>query len=363
MKLFTQQMVGGFTSLLIILILAAFNPAQSQVRMRANLQIVDNTGATLMDGNMTNYSATYSNAIDGYDIWKMSNFGENFGILRSTANLVIERRSLIAQRDTTFFRMWNMQQRNYRIQLIVENLHTFNLVGVIKDNYLNQEIPVSLNDTSNINFTVNGQPGSYAQNRFQLIYTNISVAAGPLPVNFTGIHASRKNNNIQLSWTVEDEIALQKYIVEYATDGFHFKALEEVKSANTSIRKTYTVLHSSPGAGDHFYRIKGISLGDKVQYSPIARVSGAENQPALNVYPNPVVNKTLQMQLNISQAGIYSMHLVNSIGSKQELASKLLPAGQSIQTVHLPKNTGAGIYRLQLTAPDKSVLIKTIHVL
>lgn len=364
MKFFTQPMVGGsLTSLLIILILTAFNPAQSQVRMRANLMIVDNTGATLMDGNMTNYNANYSNAIDGYDIWKMSNFGENFGILRTSANLVIERRSLIAQRDTTFFRMWNMQQRNYRIQLIVENLHTFNLVGFIRDNYLNQEILVDLNDTSNINFTVNSQPGSFAQNRFQLIYTDISVAAGPLPVNFTHIQASRKNNNIQVAWTVEEEISMQKYMVEYSVDGIHFKDFQDVKAANTSIKKTYTILHNSPGAGDHFYRIKGISLGDKVQYSPIARISGIKNQDALNVYPNPVVNKTLQMQLNISQSGIYRINLVNSNGNKQELASQQLPAGQSLQTLNLPKNMSAGIYRLQLTAPDKSVLIKTITVL
>jgi hypothetical protein len=77
-----------------------------------NLFIVYNNGATLMDVNMTNYNNQYSNAVDGNDIWKMSNFGENFGIIRSSANLVFERRSLIAVNDTTYFRMWNMQLSN-----------------------------------------------------------------------------------------------------------------------------------------------------------------------------------------------------------------------------------------------------------
>jgi hypothetical protein len=105
------------TFLLFILIISCSSIAHSQERMRANLFIVDNNGTTLMDGNMTNYHNQYSNEVDGNDIWKMSNFGENFGIIRTSANLVNERRSLIAVNDTTYFRMWNMQLRNYRIPL------------------------------------------------------------------------------------------------------------------------------------------------------------------------------------------------------------------------------------------------------
>ncbi len=346
-----------------ILIVSLFTPASAQVRMRANLMIVDANGATLMDGNMTNYAATYSNAIDGYDIWKMSNFGENFGILRSTANLVIERRNLITNCDTTYFRMWNVQQRNYRIQLITENLHTFNLFAFVRDSYLNQDIPVALNDTSNIDFAVTSVPASKAQNRFTLIYKNLNTAGGALPVQFTSIQLQRKNNDVQVNWAVENEINMVKYVVEYATDAVNFTPVKEVASNNSRSPKSYSIADSRSTATDHFYRIRGIDLGGKIQYSAIARLGASKGQQALNVYPNPVTNKTCQLQLEVTQASTYKVTLTSMNGQRQELSSLSVTAGQSLQTLSLPKNTIPGIYRLQLTAPNESVLVKTIHVL
>jgi len=221
MKFFTQPLtVFKHIGLSLILIASFSQFSQSQVRMRANLFIVEYNGATLLDGNMTNYDNIYSNAVDGNDIWKMTNFGENFGILRSSANLVAERRSLIVNRDTTFFRMWNMHVRNYRIQVIAENLHQSNLLGYVHDNYLNQNNPINLNDTTHIDFAVSNIPGSYAPDRFQLIYADLSF--GPLPVTFTGIQAQRKNKEIWITWNVEQEISMEKYIVEVAPDAVNF---------------------------------------------------------------------------------------------------------------------------------------------
>ena len=350
-------------SLTAVLILSLFTPASSQVRMRANLMIVDANGATLMDGNMTNYSSAYSNAVDGYDIWKMSNFGENFGILRSTANLVIERRSLISSSDTTFFRMWNVQQRNYRLQVITENLHTFNLVGFMRDCFLNQDIQVGLNDTSNINFSVTSNPASSAQNRFLLIYKDINAAGGALPVQFTSIQLQRKNNDVQVSWKVENEINMVKYVVEYAADAVHFAPVKEVASSNSTISRAYSIADNRSASTDHFYRIRAIDLAGKIQYSAVARLSASKAGQGMNVYPNPVMNKSCQLQLDVMQAGTYKISLIATNGQRQELGSLLVTAGQSVQTLGLPKNTQAGIYRLQLTAPDNTVLLKTIHVL
>ncbi len=364
MKNFTLTKVAcARISLTAILILSLFTPARSQVRMRANLMIVDATGATLMDGNMTNYGAGYSNAVDGYDIWKMSNFGENFGILRSTANLVIERRSLIALADTTYFRMWNVQQRNYRLQVITENLHTFNLVAFVRDSYLNQDIPVGLNDTSNINFTVTSNSASKAQNRFTLIYKDVNTTGGALPVQFTAIQLQRNNNNVQVIWGVENEINMVKYVVEYAADAVHFAPVKEVASSNSTGARSYSIADNRPTGMDHFYRIRAIDLGGKIQYSAIARLGASKGEKGMNVYPNPVTNKRCQLQLDVALGGNYKVSLTAVNGQRQELGSLAVTAGQSVLTLPLPKNTVAGVYRLQLTAPDQSVLLKTIHVL
>lgn len=365
MQNFTKKLVPyTFMYAAIILIcLTQSLSSNAQVRMRANLQIVDANGTTLMDGNMTNYNNIYSNAIDGYDIWKMSNFGENFGILRSTANLVVERRALITSADTTYFRMWNMQQRNYRIQVIAEKLHTSNLMGFVRDSYLNQDFPIDLNDTTDINFTVNSQAGSSAADRFKLIYVNLSVAAGTLPVNFTGLTASRKSNNIQLSFSVANEINMHQYVVQHSADGRLFKDITTIAPSGAGSSKTYQTFDVQTATATHFYRIKGISIGGKEQFSVIAKVSAQSNQPAIQVYPNPITGKSMQIELNNTIAGTHQLVAISNIGQRFVLPSLKIAGTQQMQTVQLPGSMAPGVYRLQVTAPDAKVLVKTIVVL
>lgn len=365
MKNFTKKLVPYIymyaATILICLTLSLSTNAQ--VRMRANLHIVDASGTTLMDGNMTNYNNIYSNSIDGYDIFKMSNFGENFGILRNTSNLAIERRSLITSTDTTYFRMWNLQQRNYRIQVIAEKLHNSNLLGFVRDSYLNQDFPIDLNDTTDIDFSVNGQVGSAAANRFKLIYVDLSTAAGTLPVSFTGFTASRKNNNIQLSFSVANEINMYEYVVQHSADGRLFKDITTIAPSGVGSSKTYQSLDVQTASATHFYRIKGISIGGKEQYSVIAKVSAQGNQPAIQVYPNPITGKSMQIELNNTVAGTHQLVAISNNGQRFVLPALKIAGTQQMQTVQLPSSMAPGIYRLQVTAPDAKVLVKTIVVL
>jgi hypothetical protein len=140
----------------------------SQENMRANLYAVPATGsAILMDGNFTNYDNIYSNAVDWDDAWKMTNPGENFGIYRENVNLVVERRQEIGLTDTTFFKMWNMQQRSYQLQIITSNMSDPQLRASVIDSYLNTTIAVELNDTTFIPFTVTADAGSSSSVAFQ----------------------------------------------------------------------------------------------------------------------------------------------------------------------------------------------------
>ncbi len=365
MKNFTKKLVPYLFMYvsMILICLTQTHSSLAQIRMRANLHIVDANGATLLDGNMTNYSATYSNAIDGYDIWKMSNFGENFGILRTTANLVIERRSLIGTSDTTYFRMWNMQQRNYRIQVIAENLHNQDLLGFVRDSYLNQDYPIDLNDTTDIDFTVNTHAGSKAANRFKLIYADRNIILAPLPVNFTGLYASRKSQNIHLSFSVDNEINLQQYLVQHSADGRLFKDIAAIQPSSIAGSKTYQTVDVQTATATHFYRIKGISLGGKEQFSAIARVSAASNQADIQVYPNPISGRSMQLELNNTVSGTHQLVAIGNNGQKFVLPQLKIAGTQQIQTLQLPAQMPPGIYRLQVTTPDASVLVKTIIVL
>ena len=60
---------------------------------------------TLMDGNMTIYDDIYCNCVNWEDALKMTNPGENWGLVRSGTSLAVERRKFIPETDTTYIRM------------------------------------------------------------------------------------------------------------------------------------------------------------------------------------------------------------------------------------------------------------------
>ena len=347
--------------LFAILLLFISVEANAQESMRANLYVVDASGTTLVDGNLTNYNDIYSNAVDIDDAWKMTNPGINFGILRDGNTLVVERRSIIGNADTTFFRMWNMPQLNYRIRLVLKNLNHPGLKGSIKDNYLNTEYPIGLNDTTYYNFTVDANPASANQNRFQVIFGINSFV--PVDVNFTGIQLQRQGNDALVEWTVSNEVSMELYTIEHSVDGRNFNSLQQVNPVNTQVAKTYTYKHLNIPAAENFYRIKAVSSGGRIQYSPIAKLCTVNAAKDITVYPNPVVNKTVQLQFNKQAAGKYNISLIYSNGVRQSLLSMQLGIGQESRSVKLPQSLAAGTYRLQFVGADNKAIIKTIQVL
>src|SRR5664279_1839868 len=106
--------------------------------IRSNLYHVETDGTTnLLDGDLTQYDASYSNAVDGMDARKMSNFSENIGMLRGTSTLVIERRHTIDNADTIFYKMWNIRhEETYQLEFIASNLDHPGLLGYLEDSYL-----------------------------------------------------------------------------------------------------------------------------------------------------------------------------------------------------------------------------------
>ncbi len=334
---------------------------KAQEFMRANLYIVDANTITLMDGNRTDYNNNYSNAVDINDAWKMTNPGVNFGILRDGYNLVVERRSIIVNTDTTFFKMWNLIPNHYRLKLILNKLGHPGLQCILRDNYLLSDTRISLDDTTNYDFTIDANISSANQLRFQLIY-------GPsIPVNenviFTAMEAKRTDAGILVDWSVTNEVSVASYTVETSLDGFFFSNIENVIPGIGSASKSYQFNDTRAAECENYYRIKVIKLNGSIQYSIIAKVPPLVKGSRIFVYPNPVVNKTIQLHFNNYRAGMYQIILINSSSVKQQLTSKYIISGESIHTLDLPNGLVPGIYQLIISDQNKNVKTITISVL
>ncbi|MEO6127388.1 MAG: hypothetical protein ABIP30_03485, partial [Ferruginibacter sp.] len=340
--------------------------------MSTNFYIVDANGPTLMDGNITIYDNQYSNGVDWNDGTKMNNYGENWGLIRNGVSLVVERRQLVAGPDTAFFNMWGMQLRNYRFEVTMENFDSTTIAAYVWDEYLHAITPVHFSGITTVNFTVDNNAASKQARRFKLIYTTPSNYAtvyattyGLLPVTITGINAIRVSNGAQVNWTVETENSMNNYQVEGSEDGTNFKTLATVNALNTAGRHSYSYIDNTATKEISYYRIKAITKYGNPTFTSIAKIGALSTTTAaeVNVFPNPVTNRTVQLRWDNASIGIWETSLVYPDGRMQPLKSQIITSSRVQTTVALPVNLPAGVYSLYLKNAEGKAIVKTIIVL
>lgn len=311
-----------------------------------------------MDGNFTSFKSGFSNSVDINDAWKLANPGVNFGILRDGYDLVLERRDLVTTADTTFFRIWNMMQHNYRIMFEPSHFNHPGLNAFLKDTYLNTEAAVRLDNTTYVDFEITADPASAAENRFQLIYT--TNATTMVDVAFTGVKAVKQGSNALIGWDVINENHVESYTIESSDDGINFTPAFNQQANNTGADASYEYAYANTSGP--YYRIKATITGGRTVYSSVVklRIPGG---PSMIVLSNPVTDKKLNLHFDDIAGGKYSIHLFSANGTRIEIGTMALQAGESNVTVSLPANTQRGIYRVQLVGQDKTRLVKSILVL
>lgn len=349
-------------SLLIIhLALVSSSLSQTSGQLRANLYSFNADGTTyLSDGNLTMYNVENSNAVDERDAVKMSNFGENFGILRGTTTLAIERRKTITTVDTIFFRMWNMRKKSYKLELITAGLVQSELIGVLEDKYLNTAISLNLNAANSITFTISNDIASAAPDRFRILFSLPAPSFRVLPITFTGIKAFKENDNIKLEWTVENEKDISEYQIHKSVNGQQFLTIAKIVSKGKST-SSYSWTDFSAMSENNFYRICSIDRNGKIQFSNVAKVSSDINI-LYSLYPNPVTDGSISIQIYNSVKGIYTLRLINNYGQLVYLKQLMHSATTSTQSLQFTKNISEGNYILEIITPDNSKITRKILV-
>lgn len=338
------------------------NVSIAQESMRANLYVIDGNNALLMDGNLTEYNEAFSNNVDIYDAWKLSNFGMNLGILRSGYNLAVERRRTIKYNDTTFFRMWNMSKNNYRIRLVLRNLDKPWIRGYLLDNYLRTETRIGLNDTTDINFSVDNDPASASEMRFSLVFRS-SIPVPP-KTRFISLLTLRKNRDVLIKWDVANENEITNYIVERSSNGIDFSEVYRVQAtSNNNTDMKYDHRDVIVPVAEQFYRVKALDENGNWIYSDISKVNELVNSHEITVFPNPVAGKKLQLSFNNMPAGKYDINIISNTGAQIKLQPLQLNEWQLNATINLPGNLAPGIYRLHVMSENKLLITKIISVL
>lgn len=310
----------------------------AQQSMRANLYgLAANSNPQLLDGNLTHYNAVYSNDIDMYDALKLENPGSNFGIYRQSTNLAVERRQNLVTTDTTIFHMWNMSVANYRLKLILKNLNMPETRGYLYDSYLQAEIAIGLNDTTNYDFTVDNNPMSYDPYRFKLVY-GPKIRRVRVPV--------RNEMSLDGAFETGGLNPGHKLMLEKSTNGKDFSQVGwDAATEEQSVRTN--------GSTEVFYRVKQVELNNRI---------AAEQPRKMVVYPNPVINGYINLKMFNQPKGKYEMSLISTTGTRLRLPETSLDNPNGDIRLQIMQKLTPGIYQLQVIAPDGQKTITTLNV-
>ncbi|MEO7313026.1 MAG: T9SS type A sorting domain-containing protein [Chitinophagaceae bacterium] len=178
-------------------------------------------------------------------------------------------------------------------------------------------------------------------------YTQINVS---LPTKFINFFATKKEDNADLTWTVDNEEKNAYFDVQRSNDGRLFTDVIRVQALrNGQSSNTYTtpdVNLSRLGSKILYYRIKQVEAGGDISYSEVRQINLDKKNFTIGLYPNPVVSST-KLVIDAPEAGKafivvrdaagktvqqINMEFVKGINQK-DINASMLPAGDYNVTV------------------------------
>lgn len=179
------------------------------------------------------------------------------------------------------------------------------------------------------------------------------------PVKFGAVNASLSNGLAKISWDVISEINTANYYIEKSDDGKNFAALGSLTATNAP---KYSFVDNAPASSFSYYRIKAVDKDGTVGYSNTVKLNNKKADATIAITPNPVVNGTLNLQLNNFSKAAYTVALYDFTGKQVYVKTMNIDNGTSSQAIDLPTSVTKGIYQLQVTNGNvklnKSVIIQ-----
>lgn len=322
--------------------------------VRMNLYLKNGAEAELVDGASVIVDNTASNEVNSDDATKLVNTSENVSIRKSDSLLAVERRKLFTANDTIFLNLTGVRAADYQWKVYMDDIELQNCTPFLVDKFTNTTTPLSVSDTNVISFFIQNIAGSYAADRFMVVFKPSAV----VPVRFVSVSAVRSNDkSVNVKWNIENEINISLYSIEYSADGRAFTSAGT--KAATGIN-AYSFDHLNASAGTIYYRIKASDADGHSFYSAVVRVNALIDAGGISVYPNPVENKQMNIAFVKQTRGAYNVRLINAEG-QTVYSSKITLTGTNETRMLQLGNIAAGSYQLSVANEDGAP--KTQHVI
>ena len=157
-----------------------------------------------------------------------------------------------------------------------------------------------------------------------------------------------------MEWHALNETNIDRYEIEKSTNGTDFVAATSVRATAGSALKTYNWYDGNPSPGNNFYRIRSVGKTGAIVYSEIMRISLGKGAATVSVYPNPVKQEVLGLQMSNLEKGKYTIRLINQLG--QQVYTKVIEhAGGSASHTLQIGTLSKGMYRLEVKGKNAHI--------
>ena len=315
----------------------------------------------LADGALNIFGSQYSNDVDwSKDVQKLFNFNEKVSILKDSQNLAIEKSALPQAGDTIYLNVSDLKQQPYQFVIQTNNFIRSDIQAFFDDAYTHTATPILFGNASiDVNFTIDGNPAGYASNRFMIVFI-----AAPGSVDSTKLIAAVQDKNIDVQWKIANQVNIKEYTIERSVDGTNFTEVATMPATADTSAYTYSWLDINAIAGTDYYRVYAVANNlVKEDTSNVATAVLKEDAIApvvivptvetlIKLYPNPVTNGMVNVDLTNYPAGNYTIRIISGTGRVLLSETKYHGSNDGPVTIPFGKNFNTGIYMMEIIDPN-----------
>ena len=141
--------------------------------------------------------------------------------------------------------------------------------------------------------------------------------------------------------------------MEHSTNGKDFALIGEVKgNGSTESINDYSYIVKEPYPGINYFRLKQIDFDGQYEYSSIVNAN-INDHDAIAVFPNPVSNDNLNINLTTNDEGNVDIIIIDATGKLIQSTQKQIYAGSNQLAIDVSV-IPSGFYQIVMKAPNKT---------
>ena len=176
--------------------------------------------------------------------------------------------------------------------------------------------------------------------------------------NIKDFNAKANGKVNKLYWTLDNQEAGTKVVVQRSADGVSFENLITLNSNNASLQD-YSWDDASPLATNNFYRLQISSPGNSNVISNVVLVKTQDDNTIITASPNPFT-QSLKFSLNLDKAGRINYRVLDFVSAVLDKGEYEGHVGRNEIDVNNISKLPSGTYILEVMVGDKHYFKKVV---